>query len=328
MVYLRALVVLTLLRVGVLAAPPTNYYAAAEGRTGAALRQALHGIIRGHMVIPYSSSSFDTSDALRVLDEDPSNTNNVVLLYARRLEPKANFGGTWNREHLWPNSYGLDDRHPAFSDLHNLRAEDIDANSARANKYFDISTTNHASYSFPAHAEALQCSTDFDSWDPPPALRGDIARAIFYMDVRYEGGVGGEPDLILTEGVQRLSNTTNFMGRLSTLLLWHEVDPVDGTERLRNDKVFTLYQHNRNPFVDRPEWAQAVFWPRVEMVLAPGGNMALSWSSEFTNAVLQSSGVLPPDWLDRGSGVQAPGDIRTFSEIPSGALRIYRLRLW
>jgi endonuclease I len=312
------------------AAPPANYYATAEDKLGAELRAALHGIIRGHTVISYSGSGFDTSDALRVLDEDPANTNNVLLLYARRSEPKSNFGGTtgWNREHLWPNSYGLDDRHPAYSDLHNLRAEDIDANSARANKYFDLSATNHASFLFPAHSEATQCSTDFDSWHPPPALRGDIARAIFYMDVRYEGDVSGEPDLILTEGVQRLSSTTNFMGRLSTLLLWHEVDPVDAAERARNDKVFALYQRNRNPFVDRPEWAREIFWPRVNVNQAIDGNVVPTWSSEFTNSVLQSALTVPGEWLDRGTGVQATSQTRILSDIPSGSARFYRLRLW
>ncbi len=326
-VYFRTLIVLACLKAG--AAPPANYYATAEGKSGTELRQALHGIIRGHTVIPYSSSSFDTSDALRVLDEDPANTNNVLLLYARRSEPKATFGAStgWNREHLWPNSYGLDDRHPAYSDLHNLRAEDIDANAARGNKYFDVSATNHTSYLFPGHAEALQCSTDFDSWDPPHPLRGDIARAVFYMDVRYEGG-GSEPDLILTESVQRLSNTTNFMGRLSTLLLWHEIDPVDNAERARNDKVFTLYQHNRNPFVDRPEWVREIFWPRVEITVSTNSNIAVTWSSTFTNAILQSANTLPPQWLDRGAGSQAPGETRTFSEVPSGQLRHFRLRLW
>ena len=327
-VYFRTLIVLACLKAG--AAPPANYYVTAEGKRGTELRQALHGIIRGHTVIPYSSSSFDTSDALRVLDEDPANTNNVLLLYARRSEPKTNFGAAtgWNREHLWPNSYGLDDRHPAYSDLHNLRAEDIDANAARGNKYFDTSATNHASYLFPGHAEAPQCSTDFDSWDPPHPLRGDIARAIFYMDVRYEGGAGAEPDLILTESVQRLSNTTNFMGRLSTLLLWHEIDPVDGAERSRNDKVFALYQHNRNPFVDRPEWVREIFWPQVTIATITNANVALMWSSEFTNAVLESSDSLPSEWLNRGFGMQAPGNVRTFSEALSESARLYRLRLW
>src|SRR5687767_948178 len=68
------------------------YYDASAGKTGTALRQSLHTIIRNHTVIPYSSSSFDTSDALKILDEDPTNTNNVILLYAARSEPKATFG--------------------------------------------------------------------------------------------------------------------------------------------------------------------------------------------------------------------------------------------
>ena len=86
----------------------------------------MHAIVRNHHVIPYSSSAFDTSDALRVLDEDPANSDNVVGIYSRESEPKVSFGITsgWNREHLWPNSYGLDDQEPAYSDLHNLRAED------------------------------------------------------------------------------------------------------------------------------------------------------------------------------------------------------------
>jgi hypothetical protein len=53
--------------------PPPGYYAAAEGKTGTELRQALHQVIHNDNVIPYASSSrFDTSDALRVLDQDPS----------------------------------------------------------------------------------------------------------------------------------------------------------------------------------------------------------------------------------------------------------------
>jgi hypothetical protein len=87
--------------------PPPGYYAAAEGKTGAELRQALHHVIHNHNVIPYSSSTrFDTSDVLRVLDQDPANTNNVIGIYSRQSEPASSFGLTtgWNREHLWCDS--------------------------------------------------------------------------------------------------------------------------------------------------------------------------------------------------------------------------------
>jgi endonuclease I len=244
---------------------PAGYYASAENKTGPELRRALHLIIRGHNIVPYGSSGPDTSDALKGLDEDPVNTNNVRLLYAQRSVAKSLFaasgGGGWNREHVWPNSYGLDDRAPAHSDLHNLRAEDETVNSERANKLFDVSDTNLASYRFPAHSEALLCSTDVDSWEPPLNVRGDIARGLFYMDVRYEPGVTEEQDLVLTDNLGLINGTSTFMGRLTTLLKWHAVDPVDVAERLRNDLIFTRYQQNRNPFVDRPEWVHAVFAP-------------------------------------------------------------------
>lgn len=87
--------------------PPPGYYAAAEGKTGAELRQALLHVIHNHNVIPYSSSTrFDTSDVLRVLDQDPANTNNVIGIYSRQSEPASSFGLTtgWNREHLWCDS--------------------------------------------------------------------------------------------------------------------------------------------------------------------------------------------------------------------------------
>ena len=45
------------------------------------------------------------------------------------------------------------------------------------------------------------------------------------------------------------------MGLLSTLLKWNEVDPPSREEKLRNERICKLYQHNRNPFIDHPEYA-------------------------------------------------------------------------
>ncbi|MCZ6654104.1 MAG: endonuclease, partial [Planctomycetota bacterium] len=98
---------------------------------------------------------------------------------------------------------------------------------------------------------------------------GDVARALLYMDVRYEGGIHGEtghdePDLILTDDNDLIvSDTQNnhpvaHMGMLSVLLQWHEQDPVDDVERYRNDVVFS-FQDNRNPFIDHPEWVACLF---------------------------------------------------------------------
>ncbi|PKM09117.1 MAG: endonuclease I, partial [Gammaproteobacteria bacterium HGW-Gammaproteobacteria-5] len=99
-------------------------------------------------------------------------------------------------------------------------------------------------------------------------LKGNVARGILYMDVRYEGGINGvsgvaEPDLRLTDDLSLVVNTGGnasvaYMGRLSTLLNWHQQDPVNTAEVLRNDMIQT-FQGNRNPFVDHPEWVACVY---------------------------------------------------------------------
>ena len=55
------------------------------------------------------------------------------------------------------------------------------------------------------------------------------------------------------------------MGLLSTLLLWNIMDPPSTSEALRNSRVCSLYQHNRNPFVDHPEYAASI-WGASDVV--------------------------------------------------------------
>ncbi|HKQ38638.1 MAG TPA: endonuclease, partial [Verrucomicrobiae bacterium] len=218
------------------------------------------------------------------------NPANVFLTYVQRSEPTNTFGLTsgWNREHLWANSYGIDNVEPAFSDLFNLRAEDLSVNADRGNKYFDTSDVGTPSYRFPASSEALECSTDSDSWEPPPQTKGDIARALFYMDVRYEGDRANEPQLHLTDAIPTIIGTSANMGKLSTLLRWHEADPVDAVERRRNDLIYERYQHNRNPFVDHPEWVNLVFRPRLS-IARKIDRVELSWDMGWSNATVEAS---------------------------------------
>jgi endonuclease I len=287
-----------------LGGPPPGYYNPALGKTGSELRQALHEIINDHTILAYSSGTNNTEVALKVLDQDPANINNVLLLYELRSEPKTNFGTTlgWNREHQWCNSYGLDDVPPAYTDLFNLRAEDATVNSARNNKFYDISDTNNPNYHKPGHAEAPLTSTDSDSWEPPDAVKGDIARALFYMDVRYEGDRTNEPNLVLREITDTITTSNAFMGRLSTMLLWNQQDPVDAAEQLRNDLIYERYQHNRNPFIDHPEWVDLIFKPQLRIVRA-GETVQIFWPSEFTNGVLNVSATVTGPWTD-GTGLR------------------------
>lgn len=268
------------------AGPPPEYYVPCIGKRGALLRNALHEVIRSQTVIPYSSASFDTSDALKMVDADPAITNSVLLVYSLRPNPNTNFPSVWDREHLWPNSYGIDNSGPAYSDLHNLRPANKLVNSTRGNRFYDYSYPGYPDYRSPGHVEAaIGTAMDVDSWQAAPSERGDIARAMFYMDVRYEGNRSNEPDLVLTASTSRISTTNTLFGSLVPLLYWHFEDPVDDAERRRNDAVFAI-QKNRNPFVDHPEWVAELFFPRLEIVPITPGHMKLRWPAQFTNNVV------------------------------------------
>lgn len=286
------------------ASPPPGYYATAEGKAGSELKTALHAIIRNHHVLPYSSTSFDTSDALKVLDQNPTNSSYVTLIYngSNMLASAFATGTGWNREHMWAQSYGLDGVEPSYSDLFNLRACDENVNSSRGNKYYDTTTTNGTGYAFPAYVEAPQCSTDSDSWEPPLVDRGNIARAMFYMVTRYTGDVANEPALALTDTTASITTANANMGKLSTLLQWHNADPVNAEEMLRNDRIYSLYQTNRNPFVDHPEWVDLTFAPaytnRPTLNITRAGNgVTLSWLATNQVSHLEYSTNLGSAWL-------------------------------
>jgi endonuclease I len=288
-----------------LAQIPPGYYAGTESLSGLPLRLGLHAIVRGHKVIPYSSGTrLDVSDALTVLDEDSQDTNRVRLLYGNTNTLKSNFGETtgWNREHSWPNSYGIDSEGPAYSDLHHLFACDANVNSSRGNKFYDRSWAGDGNLANPAHVEAVGSSTDRDSWQPPNDQRGNLARALLYMEVRYAGDVAGELDLELTDDLSLVTSTNRHMGRLTTLLCWHLLDPVDDRERQRNEGVFLL-QTNRNPFVDHPEFVALVFGdpPRLNIQVG-NGQVQLTWPSALEGQLLESSDL--KEWQPVGSGIQ------------------------
>jgi endonuclease I len=229
--------------------PVEDYYRTAAEKTGNSLKTELHNIIDHHTELSYSA----VWEALKKTDEDPANANNVILLYTGRSQAKGTKGGgvdDWNREHVWAKSHG--DFGTAMgpgTDLHHLRPTDVSVNSTRGNLDFDNGGTEHS--------EALGNYFDSDSWEPRDEVKGDVARMLFYMAVRYEGDVSDEPDLELNNTVN--NGTAPYHGKLSVLLQWNAQDPVDDRERRRNDIIYSDYQHNRNPFIDHPEWVNEIW---------------------------------------------------------------------
>ena len=269
-----ALLFILLSTTAVLADPPPGYYATVDAGSEAMLRATLHDVIDGHTKIPYTASSTDTWDVLEQADQDPLNTSRILDVYRNRSFPKYGGGNnSYNREHTWPNSYGFPDdgwSNLPYSDCHHLFLCDISYNGARGSRVFADCASGCTAYPTDTHDGVSGVNyTRNDSpqgvWETWQDRRGDVARAMFYMDVRYEGDSGSEPDLILTDDLALIMSSqtgdnepVGYMGYVSILLEWHAQDPVDEKERLRNDVVYQ-YQGNRNPFIDHPEWVDLLF---------------------------------------------------------------------
>ena len=235
-----------------------SYYAILDGIDSLNLRRELHNLIDNNKVLPYTSSSFDVWDALEQTDEDPDNSNNVILFYTGRSQAKTyqdhgeKDDNSWNREHVWAKVRGFggspsEVKGPA-TDIHHIRPADRSVNSDRWSKYFDDGGTTHS--------EATGCKYTTDTWEPRDDVKGDVARMMFYMAVRYEGG-DGYSDLELNE-TGATDYTKPNIGRLSTLLEWNIEDPVDSFEQKRNQTIFEI-QGNRNPFIDHPEFVDYIW---------------------------------------------------------------------
>lgn len=260
---------------------PTGYYSGAVTNSASALRSSLHAIIDDSSKIPYTASVTDTWDVLKVADQDPLNTGRILDIYKNAPYTKSNGGNSsYNREHTWPNSLGFPSdgsSNYAYTDVHMLMLSDISYNGARGNKIYDTCTSSCSEYptqsynglgggsgTYPGNSNWTNGSV-FQVWRE---LKGNVARAMFYMDLRFEGGTHGgsgaaEPDLRLTDNVSQIGQSGSnasvaYMGKLGTLLQWHQDDPVNEGERLRNDLIQT-YQGNRNPFIDHPEWAACIY---------------------------------------------------------------------
>ena len=271
---------------GLQAQPPAGYYDTVDATSATTLRATLHDVIDDHTRFPYTDSTTDTWDIINLADEDPNNTGNIIDIYKNASYTKIPGGvGAYNREHSWPKSYGFPndatDNYP-YSDTHHLFACDAGYNSSRSNKPFRLCNASCSESPtdfndgrgggtgvYPGNSNWTSGSFTQGTWEAWDGRKGDVARAILYMDLRYEGGTHGvtgvsEPDLIATDN-ESLIDTSNtgsnesvaYMGMLSVLLQWHAQDPPDSRELWRNEVVFS-FQGNRNPFIDHPEWAECL----------------------------------------------------------------------
>ena len=144
------------------------------------------------------------------------------------IGPGWDSGSTWNREHTWPNSKGLEGNDE--NDLMMLRPTSVNENSDRGNTAYGESS----GYYHPN-------SESNEKYD----LRGDVARICLYVYTRWGN-------------TSKMWGSGGVMENLEVLLKWMEADPVDTWEMGRNDSVQSI-TGTRNVFVDYPEYAWLLF---------------------------------------------------------------------
>jgi endonuclease I len=238
--------------------PYTGIYAGLENVTGTELARRLCALVTAG----YDSVGYSTAGDL-IRDE--------VDNFGGRLEEI--YSGIWqdpgglNMEHTWPQSKGADGI--AKSDMFHLYASNPDYNSPRGNlPYGDVVTKdwpdpadevcNHAcTDAFPGRADVGCCSirgTDGGGqkvFEPRDAHKGNVARAVFYFALRYEGCE--RPSILAYDGF----GASHAAITEAVHKEWNRLDPPDADERARNQRI-QAYQKVRNPFIDHPEFADRI----------------------------------------------------------------------
>ena len=222
----------------------TAYYQSADGLWGEDLLLELRYIVNTDITrVSYGDARYILDES----DQDPNNPANVLTIYDRQSVSGVWIGSqssdTFNREHVWPNSRlgvaSVENHHVNIaSDLHNLRAAIPSTNSSRSNKWYDVTTTP-------------------TTYFPGDADKGDVARIILYMFMAYDG-MQIVDTITVDEATTNYKPEGRYMARFAILLEWHLADPVDDFERNRNEVIFG-YQHNRNPFIDYPEFVEMIW---------------------------------------------------------------------
>lgn len=224
----------------------SDYYFDAQNLIGETLKNELHLIVNENKSL---LSYAEVRQALEVVDLDLNNTSKLWGIYdGASINAAWDGGATWNREHVWPNSrLGMDrvtdsNRNQA-TDLHNLRASTVSINSSKSDRFF-------------SEGSGLADITDDGGFYPGDEHLGDVARILFYMAITYDFLILTDDGLLDESNHYTMDGTK--MGKLSLLLEWHKIDPVSDFEVARNNRIFSE-QGNRNPFIDRPEFAHLIW---------------------------------------------------------------------
>lgn len=274
------------------------------------IKETLGQIISANYV---KHSYKENNTVLKYTDPDPKGSGKAICIYSgRALE-----SGAWNKEHVWAKSHGFpNESYEPYCDAHHLRPSTTKINSTRSNKDFGEVPN--------ATPDAYGNKTNNDLFEPRDEVKGDIARMMFYMETRYGSNTKYNLKLVNSQTTSA-SDLNGRFGNLETLIKWHYEDPVSKEEIYRNNVIFDNYQHNRNPYIDHPEYVDIVFpnkyadtpvTPSDEYKIildANGGTFASSVVTSYTvkNGESQTITLPTKDLVTAPNGV---GNLKNFTD--------------
>lgn len=289
-------------------APASPYYNGFDwSLTGEELKIALAAkITTTHTkLLNYSQ----VENAIKTMEKEPGDNQNVLLVYGFSSNVctyvnESNYGNSsnstehrkrhwdadqpssviacvWNREHVYPLGLGTPSMSTNFpspgTDAHHIRAADVSRNSLRGNRMFTSGSGNS--------------KTIGDYWYPGDEWKGDVARMMMYMYLRY-------PNQCKPVNVGTGATVATDSDMLQLFLQWNAEDPVSEYEDNRNtylgNALNTNGQGNRNPFIDNPHLATLIWGGPIAENRWPGivSTMQFDWKqtiSMYPNPSLDGS---------------------------------------
>ncbi len=213
-----------------------DYYDSCTGLVGDELKAKLKTILSKDLKRSYDWSRYESAD------EAEGDSSSILTIYSQqKFKKTAHVSGSvgWNREHVFPQSKsGSSDVGDSDTDNHVIFASDNKVNGARSNKRLGI--VNGGTQVKDCYGKLTDNYTTSSLFEPTDAAKGKVARVTMYAAVLYGYSI------------------TDNMTSVDLCLDWHEAHPVTYQDIYRNNVVFSN-QHNRNPFVDHPEYADLIW---------------------------------------------------------------------
>jgi endonuclease I len=298
---------------------PSGYYNTATG-SSAALKTQLYNIIKNHTARTYDNlwTDFQSTDRKsngKVWDmysDIPGGTPPYEFTFiTEQCGTYAVEGDCYNREHSFPKSWfgissGQENSVPMGTDLFHLYPTDGKVNGMRSDYPFgEVGVATFTSQNGSKLGNCTYPGYTGIVFEPIDAYKGDFARSYFYMATRYENIIAGwYSNSTEANAILQNNNFPVFESWFLQMLgEWHVADPVSQKEIDRNNAVYAI-QGNRNPFIDHPEYVNAIWG-----VGQSAGTEPTAYPTQFSarNIHLQwtdaSGAVVPDNYLIRMSTV-------------------------